>query len=189
MTPRLPLLAGLAFIPMAALSAPASAPAITVVTHGDTAVYLSNGSIRKRIDLAGRALSPAIETAKTLFEREEHGRLYIVLDVGGPTIPDGGKAECGAGEEDSLVWLELSAKLSPLRIESVAYGSCVRNADANLVVTKHGVHTTFTYSEAYSENGKPRIEWIRCSAAFAAASPEQGLHVRREVVPASAADD
>src|SRR5437879_6319736 len=89
---------------------------VVIVEHGKTHFVDLND------DFAGYA----IDKVKLLFQNRSQGVLYLLFDVSGPSR---GRAAamhyCGAGEENSLIWVALEEDWDIRDIKSYTYASCL----------------------------------------------------------------
>jgi hypothetical protein len=86
--------------------------------------------------------------ADIIFSAKSNDLLYLVIHMIGPSNLRGGGGYCGAGEEENLVWLELS-HTSVLAEMSFLYGSCVFSIEHDDVDIANDVLTIkyVSYSE------------------------------------------
>jgi hypothetical protein len=112
---------------------------------GDAAVLFIAGGHRARLNLAA---------AEPLFQARRGGAYYLVFVENDPSRPGSPMSMCGAGTEDSVVWIQLSAALVEQRRESILINSCwysMENdlhsratrlwGETDLVDTRTGNHT------------------------------------------------
>jgi hypothetical protein len=140
----------------------ASAKTITLQEHGINHDYAFTDS---------ELVMHAIDTIKLLFQSRRNGSLYLLLDARGPSRGAGGEyGQCGAGQEQYLVWLNLDAnwQLRDRKLELIS--SCFMTIEssneepyeirqgrltANYENYNDKVRTTLTYDSA-----KPEKAWL-----------------------------
>jgi hypothetical protein len=65
-----------------------------------------------------------ITDTEILFANRKDNFTYLVIAVGGPSKAKSDDRQCGAGEEDNLLWIKLDSKWKIEDIKSVRYESC-----------------------------------------------------------------
>jgi hypothetical protein len=119
-----------------------------IVTNGAAKlVFKDYGSAR--LDMKPFSGAAEISKADIIFSAKSNDLLYLVIHMIGPSNLRGGGGYCGAGEEENLVWLELS-HTSLLAEMSFLYGSCVFSIEHDDVDIANDVLTIkcVSYSES-----------------------------------------
>ena len=135
----------------------------------------------------------AITRARTLYLEEKEGRVYLVMDVSGPSRgPEAASSYCGAGSESALVLFVLDGNGQVRPPEFMRYESCFatieadsdgapREADGKIV-------TTFVFFRQLSKENVPVVAQgdptgqITVEATFDEARPEQGIEAAEKCV-------
>ncbi|HTK95320.1 MAG TPA: hypothetical protein VL382_06745 [Terriglobales bacterium] len=128
----------------------------------------------------------AIGKAKTLYVEEKQERVYLVMDISGPSRgPEAASNYCGAGSESALVLFVLDANGQVRPPEFMRYESCFetieadsdgapREADGKIVTTLVLFRQLSKENMPVVAQGDPTGQ-ITVQATFDEAHPEQGI--------------
>jgi len=102
----------------------------------------------------GRRVRLPIDGAEALFQAKRGGKYYLVFTENAASRAGSPNSMCGAGQETSLIWIQLSAALQEQRRQAILVGSCWFNLDedyetaaahvrgeTDVVDTSSGAHT------------------------------------------------
>jgi len=136
---------------------------IDVVTSKGAAHLVFAHDSENGLDLQPFSGSVAIDHAKILFRNSNDQLTYLVIQIDGPTMLNGGSHYCGAGREENLVWMKLMSR-QIVDLRTVLYYSCAFSIDGDV-----GQVANETLDIHYSLEGKDFI------LRYDNKAPEQGL--------------
>lgn len=139
------------------------------ITTRDKVIILHESDKEHAYDLEEDLQLSDIDTAKLLFQKRAGGKLYLLMHIVGPSV-GGGNGQCGAGQEEYLVWMVLDSvwNLDDQKLQLIA--SCFQNIEgggSDPYVIRQGklvaeyveyreynesVTSTLTYDSAKPEN-------------------------------------
>jgi len=100
-----------------------------VVSHGAAHLVFAHDS-ENGLDLKPFSGSVTIEHAKILFRKSAGDLTYLVIQIEGPTMLNGGSHPCGAGSEENIVWIKLLSR-EVVDLRTVLYYSCTFSIDGD----------------------------------------------------------
>jgi hypothetical protein len=129
--------AGCAAREHAPAAAPAALPSATRVDTlvgtvrvavADTLLTLSDGRSRTTNSLQ-EYINSSGEYAHRLLDarRSGEGALYLLIRTSGMSRPENPNAQCGAGDETNITWLQVDSTLRVVKGQTVLVASCLRS--------------------------------------------------------------
>ena len=138
----------------------------TTVSNGSAFLTLPEYSGIK-LDLKPFSAASLITKADILFASQKDRVSYVVIFLSGPTRENGSSGYCGAGMEENLVWMKLSANWI-LEVRGVLVSSCAVTIEGESPrVNNDGIKLKFS---SYPE-GK------QFNLIFDSKAPEQGFQI------------
>jgi hypothetical protein len=113
-----------------ALDAQASGPIEKATASHKTVVLLEHGKEHKYEFADDELVMYGIDAVKLLLQSRVNGSLYVLLGARGASRGSG-SGQCGAGEEEYLIWLHLDAKweVNERKLELIA--SCFMTIESS----------------------------------------------------------
>jgi hypothetical protein len=117
-----------------------------------------------------------IDSVKLLFESRANGKLFLLMHVTGPST-GGGNGQCGAGEEEYLVWMAFDDKWSKNDQKLQLISSCFQNIEgggSDPYAIRNG-KLVAEYTE-YKENN----ESVKSTLTYDSAKPEKAWMIEHK---------
>jgi hypothetical protein len=151
---------------------------IAVIAKGKTITLQEHGAAHAyEFDDEDLVLSE-IDSAKLLFHDRVKNETYLLMYVSGPST-GGGNGQCGAGEEEYLVWLAMGSTWQKRDQKIELIGSCFFNVQSTSSesYTIKQKKLTAEY-DRYTEPGG-----TRSTLTYDSATPEKAWQIDQKPVP------
>lgn len=147
-------------------------------------ITVIEGGARHHISVDGKINAYALTSVKLLSAKAADGFVYLLFDVRGPSRgPEESEYYCGAGEERSLIWVQLDDEWDYYSSSSFAIESCWDNAELN----DEGGGLKFdgpdliargtTFRDPATENTVKNFKLRRYEITYSLKHPESGLKI------------
>jgi len=99
---------------------------VRIVTAHDKTIVVREKGNKHEFDFDEDLQLSQIDTVELLFQNRAKDELYLLMHIVGPST-GGGNGQCGAGQEEYLIWMALDAKWQKddQKLELIA--SCFQN--------------------------------------------------------------
>jgi hypothetical protein len=167
--PRMSSVAIVMCISTMALGAQPSGSIEKVTASDKTVVLLEHGKEHKYQFADDELVMYGIDEVKLLLQSRAGRSLYVLLDARGASRA-GGSGQCGAGEEEYLLWLNLDAKweVKEQKLELIA--SCFMNIESSneesyelsdgKVTAEYEDYNEHLHNKLTCDSAKPEKGWV-----------------------------